>query len=562
MSNKAIAFEGTIPVLIAGGGPVGLGLALELAGRKIPSILIEQGDGVVRLSKMGAVSVRSMEHCRRWGVADKVANSGFPHDHPHSQIFCTSLNGREILTVEVPGRDADHSADDLSPEKRQRCPQLWFDPILQRKAVADPLITLVYSTRFIGFLQDAEGVTVEIEDVQSGERGKVRAQYLVGCDGGGSAVRQALGLKLEGERLSNSVGIYFTSYDLLKHQKMPIGTRYWMLGEEGTWGNLTVVDGKDVWRLTITGSAASVDMDKFDADYWLRRCFGSDAIEYSITAVLPWWRNRMVADHYGMGRVYLAGDACHMNAPNGGFGMNTGLGDSVDIGWKLQGVLEGWASPDILASYESERRPIARRNVDAAARNFTLTKAQRSYAHVDDEGPEGDATRTALREMMRRETAPEWETLGVHLGYRYEGSPIILNDGTVEPEDDLSVYVPTSRPGHRAPHFWLSPGVSILDEFGEGYVLLQFGGDAASSRRLEDAAARAGVPLRTIAIDNEHAVPLYERKLVLVRPDGHVAWRGDCLDADPDEIIATVTGWRIASQGGRAARERKTEEAR
>ena len=560
--GNTIAFQGTTPVLIVGGGPAGLGLALELAWRKIPSILVEQGDGVVRLSKMGAVSVRSMEYCRRWGVADAVANSGFPHDHPHSQIFCTSLNGKEILTVQIPGRDSDHSADAFSPEKKQRCPQLWFDPILQRKAAADPLITLVCDTRFVAFSEDADGVSVDIEDVKTGERGQVRAQYLVGCDGGGSAVRKALGFQLEGERLSNSVGIYFTSYDLLKHQKMPIGTRYWMLGEEGTWANLTVVDGKDIWRLTVTGTAASMDMEKFDADYWLRRCFGDDTIEYSITAVLPWWRNRMVANHYGKGRVHVAGDACHMNAPNGGFGMNTGLGDSVDIGWKLQGVLEGWASPDILATYETERRPIAQRNVDAAARNFTLTKARRSYAHVEEDSPQGDATRAALREVMQRDTGPEWETLGVHLGYRYEGSPIVVSDGTAEPPDDLSVYVPTSRPGHRAPHFWLTTDRSILDEFGHGFVLLQFGGSAAASTTLAEAARRAGVPFRTIAIENEPAARLYERRLVLVRPDGHVAWRGNDLDTDPDELIAVVTGWRVTSQGARNAQTRETKEGR
>lgn len=553
MGTKPIEFEEPVPVLIAGGGPVGLGLALELADKNVRSVLVDQTDGIVRLSKMGAVSVRTMEHCRRWGVAEQVVNSGFPHDYPHDQIFCTSLNGQEIVTIKVPSRNEDTSMDALSPEKKQRCPQLWFDPILQRKAAANPFITLVYNTRFIALDQDDEGVTVEIENVETGERRRVRTQYLVGCDGGGSAVRAALGYKLEGDRLSNSVGIYFTSYDLLKRQKMPIGTRYWMISEDGTWGNLTVVDGKDIWRLTITGSAASVDMETFDADYWLRRCLGSDEIEYTITAILPWWRNRMIADHYGRGRVWLAGDACHMNAPNGGFGMNTGLGDSVDIGWKLCGVLEGWASPDILDSYEAERRPIAIRNVNAAARNFGLTKAKVSYAHVSEDSADGQAARAKLAESMRSGTSPEWDTLGVHLGYRYENSPIIIADGTPEPEDDLSVYVPTSRPGHRAPHFWLSSGHSVLDEFGRGFVLLQFGGDASGSDDLATAATVAGVPFRIVEVDSEEDASLYEKRLVLVRPDGHVAWRGDELDRDAAEIIATVTGWRCADASSVAA---------
>lgn len=544
MTETNVINDTNLPVLIVGGGPVGLGLALELAGRGIRSQVVDQGDGVVRLSKMGAVSVRSMEHCRRWGVAEDVRNAGFPADYPHDQYFCTSLNGHLVGVIEMPSRNAEKDTGE-SPEQKQRCPQLWFDPILQRKAAADPLITLTYQMRLVDFEDKGDMVVAEFEDVETGERNQIEATFLAGCDGGGSVVRGKLGYRLEGDRLSNSVGIYFTSYDLHAYHKFGKGTRYWMIGEEGTWGNLTVVDGSDIWRLTISGNHLPVNMDDFDADYWLRRCLGRDDIAYSITAVLPWWRNRMIADHYGRGRVWIAGDACHMNAPNGGFGMNTGLGDSVDLGWKLEAVLKGWAPIDLLVSYEIERRPIAIRNVNAAAVNFTLTKPAVSYEGVEQDGAEADARRAELFKVLAVESMPEFKSTGVHLGYRYEHSPIIVPDNTDEPVDDLSDYSPTSRAGHRAPHIWLSEGHSILDLFGMGFVLLNFGDDAEETNSIAAAAAEANVPLEVVKIDNLKAATLYERRFVLVRPDGHVSWRGDVLDIDPAELIAIVTGRRI-----------------
>jgi 2-polyprenyl-6-methoxyphenol hydroxylase-like FAD-dependent oxidoreductase len=551
--TAATSNSGRLPVLIAGGGPVGLGLALELAWRGVRSQLIDQGDGVVRLSKMGAVSVRSMEHCRRWGVAENVRNAGFPADYPLDQIFCTSLNGERVGVISFPSH-ASAECDELSPERKQRCPQLWFDPILQRKACADPLVTLTYSSKLTGFTDHGDRVTADVENTETGESTTIEAAFLVGCDGGGSTVRSGLGYKLEGDRLSNSVGIYFTSYDLHAHHTMGKGTRYWMIGEDGTWGNLTVVDGSDVWRLTISGSRVPMDMAEFDADRWLRRCLGRDDIVYSITAVLPWWRNRMVADHYGRGRVWLAGDACHMNAPNGGFGMNTGLGDSVDLGWKLEGVTKGWAAPEILESYEIERRPVAIRNVNAAAANFALTRPNVSYEGVEQAGPAGEARRAALFEVLARESTPEWKSTGVHLGYRYEGSPIIVPDGSDEPEDNLVEYAPTARPGHRAPHFPLPDGRSSLDLFGRRYVLLQFDGDDGTADRIKEAAARIGMPFEAIVIDDAAAAQLYERHHVLVRPDGHVCWRGDGLDLPADELVAIVTGRRVKQSDENALR--------
>jgi 2-polyprenyl-6-methoxyphenol hydroxylase-like FAD-dependent oxidoreductase len=533
-----------LPVLVVGGGPVGLALALELALRDIESILLEQTDGVVRLSKMGHVSVRTMEHCRRWGVAESVRHSGFPADYPLNQVFCTSLNHQHITTLEFPPH-ATLAANPLSPEHKQRCPQLWFDPILARALARYPQAEIRNHTRLISFTQSEERVTAFVEDVRTGTRGTIDASYLVGCDGAGSTVRQQLGIKMRGDPvLSYSTGIYFTAPDLLQYHKMGAATRYWLIGEEGTWGNLTVVDGKDIWRLTIIGSIERVEARDFDADYWVRRCLGREDIPYSITAVLPWRRSRLVAERYREGRVFLAGDACHVNAPNGGYGMNTGIGDSVDLGWKLAGTLDGWGGPGLLDSYQQERKPVAQRNVNAAAANFKSTRPKLSYLHVEEETAEGRSVRAAIADSMRKNTAQEWESDGVHLGYRYEHSPIVIPDGTPEPADILTHYTPTARPGHRAPHVNFTDGHSLLDSFGAGFVLLGFTerGIATDIAALRNAAARRHVPFAIRIVLDPSAKTLYERRYVLVRPDGHVAWRGDTLNMNPEVLLDVVTG--------------------
>jgi 2-polyprenyl-6-methoxyphenol hydroxylase-like FAD-dependent oxidoreductase len=533
----------TLPVLVVGAGPVGLGLALELALRDVNSVLLEQTDGVVRLSKMGHVSVRTMEHCRRWGLAEAVRNSGFPPDYPLNQVFCTSLNAQHITTLEFPSH-AELPLNAVSPEHKQRCPQLWFDPILARELAKHPQATVRNDTRLISFTQDASYVSALVENVGTGARSTIKASYLVGCDGAGSTVRQQLGIKLIGDAvLSYSTGIYFTAPDLLKHHKMGAATRYWMVGEEGTWGNLPVVDAKHIWRLTVTGSMERVEARNFDADYWVRRCLGRNDIQYSIDAVLPWRRSRLVAERYREGRVFLAGDACHVNAPNGGYGMNTGIGDSVDLGWKLAATLHGWGGAGLLDSYQNERKPIAQRNVNAAAVNFNSTRPNLSYLYVEEETAKGRDARAIIARAMRENTRQEWESDGVHLGYRYENSPIMISDGTPEPEDKLTQYVPTARPGHRAPHFNLD-GHSILDSFGCGFVLLCFTDqyDHTGVAGLRSAAASRSIPFVTKVITDPAAKTLYQRRYVLVRPDGHVAWRSDTFDREAAELLDIVTG--------------------
>lgn len=268
--------------------------------------------------------------------------------------------------------------------------------------------------------------------------------------------------------------------------------------------------------------------------------------DFEIESIVPWVRRELLADSYGTKRVFIAGDAAHLMSPTGGFGMNTGIGDSIDLSWKLDGVLRGWGAPGLLRSYEQERRPVARRNIDESSENLKLMLVPRTTPpppEIFQPGPESDAARKRYGEWYGEMMKREWYTLGVHLGYFYEGSPVIVPDGTPTPELERATYTQRARPGARAPHLWLKDGRSTLDLFGHGFVLLRIGADAPLGGALADAAAPVGLPLEIVTIEEPDAAALYEAALVLVRPDGHVAWRGDTIDARlAAHIVAVARG--------------------
>ena len=260
------------------------------------------------------------------------------------------------------------------------------------------------------------------------------------------------------------------------------------------------------------------------------------------SSVLPWVRRELVAETYRERRVFIAGDAAHAMSPTGGFGMNTGIGDAVDLSWKLAAVLQGWGGDGLLDSYTVERQPVGARNVAEASGNLRRMLSVSRHADITDDTPEGAATRKKVgaefSELMRR----EWFTLGIHLGYRYEASPICWPDGTAAPPDEAGTYEQTARPGHRAPHAWLADGRSTLDLFGRGFTLLGFGATGAEAAPLLEAAHARGVPIEFVPLDEPKVATLYGRAFVLVRPDGHVAWRDDRMPEDPLRVIDVVRG--------------------
>ena len=359
------------PVLIVGAGPIGLSMAMDLSWRGVPCAIVDEGDGTVELSRGGMVSIRTMEYWRRWGIADRVADAGFPQDYALNMVYCTSLAGHLLERDEFPCQ-RDVVAPPTSPERRTWCPQVLFDPLLARALAERPGVTMRYHCRLERFEERSDHVLAHTVDTRTGEATEIRAQYLIGCDGAASHVRAAADIPFEGKTLGYSINIYFRAPNLLARHDKGEAERYLFVGPEGTWANITVVDGRDNWRITVIGSGDKMDLEGFDARGQVRRALGSDDIDFEVTAVRPWRRSELTARHYRRGRVLLAGDAAHTMSPTGGFGMNTGIIDTVNLGWKLEAVLGGWGGPSLLDSYDPEQRQVARRNALASTQNYKM----------------------------------------------------------------------------------------------------------------------------------------------------------------------------------------------
>lgn len=533
-----------VPVLIVGGGPVGLAMSIDLARRGVRSVLLEQGDGTIEHPRTGLVAIRTMEAFRMWGIARQVRECGFPEDYNLSMVFCTSLNGLLLDREPYPSM-RDSPTPPETPEKKQRCPQLWLQPILTDAALASSQARILFEHRFVRLEQQGEVVSVDAVDMRTGSAKKFRARYVLGCDGATSQVREQLGIAMQGRLLSYSVNILIRAAGLADRHLMGQAERYMFVGPEGMWGNLTVVDGTDIWRLTVLGSNEKMDLTSFDAEAWVRRALGGTGapeIEFEVLSVTPWRRSEMLADSYGTGRVFLVGDSAHTMSPTGGMGMNTGIQEVLDLGWKLQGMLEGWGGQNLLRSYELERRPIAQRNSSFSTQNFRAWQDTSDASAVCDDTPAGARTRAALGQRLRDSTRVEWESMGLQIGHRYNESPICVPDGTQPVPDDFRIFVPNARPGARAPHAWLKDGRSTLDLYGKSFVLLDFAGnESLGANALLAAAKRTHVPLRRVVLDEPDVERLYAAKLVLVRPDGHVGWRGETV-VEAQRIIDVVRG--------------------
>ncbi len=541
------------PVLIVGGGPIGLALAGEMGRRSIASVLVEQLDGSDILQpKMDLLHARTMEICRRWGLKENIRNAGFNRDHSQDYAWVTALTGGWELGREPFPSNAASPPEPQSPEHKERCPQNFFDPVMRTFAEASGNARLCYSTEMIGFEENEAGVLATMKNLVTGAFWQVQADYLLGCDGGASPIRTKLGITLSGNALlTNTTNIIFRSEELGGLIEIePRAYRYIFIGPEGTWGTIVCIDGRNTWRFSFVGSADKPALSEAEAADGIRRAAGRD-FSFEIISTMQWSRRELTADSYGRGRIWLCGDSAHQLSPTGGFGMTTGIQEAADLAWKLGAVIQGWGGEKLLPAYEAERQPVAKRNVTEAAVNLgrmLSTRKQLPPRDVFEPGSAGDAARKTYGDMYTETMKPEWFTLGVTMGYRYDGSPIIVPDGTPAPPLEVTTYTQTARPGSRAPHVWLDKDTSTIDLFDLDFVLMRIGrggaADQPDAATLVDAARAAGLPLRVVDFANDSVADAYERRLVLVRPDGHVAWRADDApdQAEARRIIDIVRG--------------------
>jgi 2-polyprenyl-6-methoxyphenol hydroxylase-like FAD-dependent oxidoreductase len=523
-----------VSVLIVGAGPVGLVLAIELGRKGVRCLVVEQSDGHVTFPTGESLSTRTMEHFRRLGLARKVRFSGFPPDYRRNVRFVTRVMGYQLTVFErTDNQTAAEAEARVSPESAVWCPKFFLDPLLQAAARAEPNVELIFGRTVGQVEQDDSGVTAIVD----GE--PTRADYLVGCDGGASTVRRSQAISLEGAYAEgHNLGVFFRAPTLLQRNPYGQASQYWLVNRDGR-GPVSTVDGRERWRLSVEYAVDAID--QANPERVVRQALGDADLPFEVLGVRPWAGHRLVAETYRTGRVFLAGDSAHLMWPRGGFGLNTGIGDAVDLAWKLAATIQGWAGPGLLESYDLERRPVGWRNVSTAAENRAAEMAVPVPEYLEEDSPRGAAVRAEVACVIEKTRRKEWASLGIALGYRYDQSPVCVPDGSPPPSDNGSVYEPTSRPGSRAPHAWLADACSTLDLFSpDGFTLLCFRADEPT--RLCQAARARGVPLTAKRLDNPGVAAVYEKRLVLVRPDGHVAWRGDTLPADPVALIDRVRG--------------------
>ncbi len=527
-------------VLIVGGGPVGLSLAIELARHGVSATLVEARDGTIDAAKMNFVNVRSMEFCRRWGITGEVRAAGHARDFHPNVRWATAVTGFEIAGLGLAPFHEQKTAL-LSPEYDCLVSQYWFDPILLAHARAQASITLRHRTRLETFREVGDGIVARLTDADSGREETLTAAYIVGCDGANSTVRDILGIGLDGlPAMQHNFHVFFESKQLIEIYQRTLGqTRFLSLvGPGRVWGVLTSIDWRGLWRFAMHPPPG----DRSEVPALLRKAVGVD-FDFELLNEARWDSPKLVAEAFAKGRAFIAGDAAHQLNPSGGFGMNTGLGDAVDLAWKLAAVIAGWGGAGLLASYEIERRPISARNVAEATRNLRREQGYAPGEAIAEVTAEGARQREAFRQsLFDADVIRHHDTDGIALGYRYDLSPVIVPDDTAPPADQVRDYIPTARPGHRAPHAWIGEGSSTLDLFGDGFTLLAFDAPGAATDAFARAAESRGVKLTVAAVSDPEIAGLYERRLVLVRPDGHVAWRGDDAPDDAGAVIDVVRG--------------------
>lgn len=529
-------------VVVVGAGPVGLALGIELGRRGIRCIIVERNDRVGYSPRAKTTNVRTREHLRRWGIADTLRDaSPIAPDRPSTVVFATRMNGHALVRFDN-ALNGHRERNNLYSEEAQWVPQYVLEDVLRRRAQSFPSVTIQFQTEFVSFAQTDDGVTTTVRDIVSGDSKAIASAYLIGADGPRSAVRDAIGAKMVGEgAFSRNYSIIFKSQELVNRNVHEPAIMYWMVNEDVP-SLLGPMDEEGLWFFMATKLAGDVDPMTLDPADLIRRGTGLTDLPVEIVGTDLWVAHRLVADKYSRNRVFLAGDACHLHPPFGGFGMNMGIGDAVDLGWKLAARLQGWGGETLLASYEAERRKVHERTIAEAVINFGSTANQLVRPGLEDDGVIGDATRNEVADIIEATKIREFKTLGIVLGMRYEDSPVIVSDGSAPPPEHFMLYTPSAHPGCLAPHLWLADGSSLYDHFGDGFTLLVTTGDERDATAFAAAVEKRKIPIKVLAPGDSRLQDRYEARFVLIRPDQHVAWRGNDLPADAASLMDCLTG--------------------
>jgi 2-polyprenyl-6-methoxyphenol hydroxylase-like FAD-dependent oxidoreductase len=540
-------------------------LANELGRRGIACLLINARSATAFNPQANATQARTMEHFRRLGFADEIRALGLPPDHPTDIAYFTRYAGHELARLRLPTageavKRVRHMTGSWSAaELPHRVSQKYVEAVLRRHAEALPSVQTRYGWMLERFTDDGQGVMAFICPTAGGPSVQVRADYLVGADGPRSMVRNALGIAYEGgsgSRREFMGGTMFAVY-----LRAPTFRRH--MPHAPAWMYVSVNEQRRAFMASVDGAAefafhAAVH-DHEDANSWneddARRIFGQAMgadVPIEVLSVCTWTAGHsLVAEHFGRGRVFIAGDAAHLFTPTGGLGYNTAVEDAVNLGWKLASVIRGAAPAALLHSYEQERKPLALRNTGYAKRFADSVGLFPATGTLEDETPEGAEARRRASEYLNEHVRLEFDIPGVTFGGRYDASPIIDAHGGTPPPDHPNRYEPSACPGGRPPHAWLEDGRSLYDTFHPEWTLLKLGDDAPDASEFERHANALGVDLKVVPHGSQALRELYEQPLVLIRPDQIVAWRGpDASQAR--NVLARATGRTSASTPSRA----------
>jgi 2-polyprenyl-6-methoxyphenol hydroxylase-like FAD-dependent oxidoreductase len=552
--NRAIKTQ----VLIAGAGPVGLTLAMDLAWRGIDVTVAElRQAGELPSVKCNSISARSMEIFRRLGLAGKLRGAGLPADYPNDVASRTTAMGIELSRIAIPSRSERYNATEgpdtlwLTPEPPHRINQIYFEPILFTHAAAQPRIRMLNRTALEDFTQDDRGVVAVLRDLESGERRSVACTFLVGCDGGKSIVRKTIGAEFVGTPVVQRVQSTYVRAPALVNL-LP-GKPAWMYFSLNSrrCGTIIAIDGSETWLIHNFLYRDEAEFDSVDRDWAIRTILGvGPDFKYEVIGKEDWIGRRLVANRFRDRRVFICGDAAHLWIPHAGYGMNAGIADAASLSWMITATLRGWAPLAILNAYEAERQPIAdevsRFTMDIALK---IMKQRREIsAEIEQPGPVGDAVRARVGKEAYELDLQQQCCGGLNFGYFYPRSPIIAYDGEPQPAYTMHDFTPSTVPGCRAPHLWIKEDHSLYDALGPDYTVVRTDPSARVSGIIE-AAARRDVPLALIEVDTPEAHALYTRKLTLIRPDQHVAWRADEEPSAALELIDHVRGAGEPSTG-------------